>query len=80
MSGGEVEEYAIPYYDKVNNDPSFEEMKSVVCELGIRPDISERWADDEVRISFPNLLILCDCVCFLLAWCFSLFAVPACDE
>lgn len=47
VSNGIVEDYQIPYYD-VPSDPSFEEMKKVVCDLKIRPTISNRWSSDPV--------------------------------
>lgn len=47
VSNGIVEDYQIPYYD-VPSDPSFEEMKKVVCDLKIRPTISNRWSSDTV--------------------------------
>ncbi|XP_076822288.1 activin receptor type-1-like isoform X2 [Clavelina lepadiformis] len=46
IAGGFVEEYNPPYYDVVNYDPSFEEMKKVVCTDGYRPVIPNRWSSD----------------------------------
>jgi len=43
------EEYQPPFYDVVGSDPSFEEMKKVVCTDGYRPDVPERWANNHVR-------------------------------
>lgn len=51
VSNGIVEDYQIPYYD-VPSDPSFEEMKKVVCDLKIRPTISNRWSSDPVSRAF----------------------------
>jgi len=45
---GRAEDYQIPYYDQVSNDPSFEEMKSVVYDRNIRPHISNKWHSDDV--------------------------------
>lgn len=45
---GRAEDYQIPYYDQVANDPSFEEMKSVVYDRNIRPHISNKWYSDDV--------------------------------
>ena len=45
---GRAEDYQIPYYDQVANDPSFEEMKSVVYDRNIRPHINNRWYSDDV--------------------------------
>lgn len=39
---GEVEPYALPYHTHVGADPSFEEMRSVVC-AGVRPLIPQHW-------------------------------------
>ncbi|VDO07985.1 unnamed protein product [Rodentolepis nana] len=41
------EEYQLPYQDNVGSDPLVEEMKSVVCELGIRPHLPLIWQTDE---------------------------------
>ena len=47
---GIVEAYQVPYYECVSNDPSFDEMKEVVCIGMRRPSIPLHWADDEVDI------------------------------
>lgn len=41
--GGEVDEFQVPYYDTVPNDPSFEDMKKIICVDGHRPELSKRW-------------------------------------
>ncbi|XP_061746221.1 activin receptor type-1B-like [Nerophis ophidion] len=46
-SGGVHQEYQLPYYDLVPSDPSVDEMKKVVCEQKIRPDISNWWQSHE---------------------------------
>lgn len=33
----------VPYTEYVPNDPSFEEMKKIVCIENIRPNLSPRW-------------------------------------
>lgn len=51
-TGGKLssaEDYQLPYYDCVPNDPSFEDMRQVVCLKNIRPQIPLRWESDEVR-------------------------------
>lgn len=48
ISGGIAEEYKIPYYDVVPSDPSFEDMKKVVCDDNYRPSIPNRWSSDMV--------------------------------
>lgn len=45
---GIVEEYQLPYYDMVPNDPSYEDMREVVCVKRLRPVVSNRWNSDEV--------------------------------
>lgn len=41
---GIVEDYRPPFYDVVPNDPSFEDMKKVVCvELSRPPPSPNRW-------------------------------------
>ncbi|KAL5287856.1 ACVR1 family protein [Megaselia abdita] len=42
-SCGIAEDYKIPYYDVVPSDPSFEDMKKVVCHDNYRPSIPNRW-------------------------------------
>uniref|UniRef100_A0A0S7EP72 receptor protein serine/threonine kinase n=1 Tax=Poeciliopsis prolifica TaxID=188132 RepID=A0A0S7EP72_9TELE len=46
--GGIHEDYQLPYYDLVQSDPSVEEMKKVVCEQKLRPNIPNRWQSCEV--------------------------------
>ena len=50
VSSGIVAEYQVPYYDCVGNDPSFDEMRRVVCVDRRRPEIPNRWNSDEVLI------------------------------
>lgn len=45
---GIVEEYQLPYYNMVPNDPSYEDMREVVCVKRLRPVVSNRWNSDEV--------------------------------
>uniref|UniRef100_H2YPF5 receptor protein serine/threonine kinase n=1 Tax=Ciona savignyi TaxID=51511 RepID=H2YPF5_CIOSA len=52
VSGGLVEEYNPPFYDVVNYDPSFEEMRKVVSVDNYRPVIPNRWSSD------PSLSLL----------------------
>ena len=46
---GIVEEYQPPFYDVVSYDPSFEDMRKVVCVDEYRPVIPNRWTLDAVR-------------------------------
>lgn len=43
-----ADDYALPYYDVVPSDPSFEDMVEVVCIKKIRPQIPLRWNADDV--------------------------------
>ena len=53
---GIVEDYRLPYYDKVPSDPSLDDMKKVVCDERYRPCISNRWAQTEVWLMMtPSL-------------------------
>ncbi len=47
---GLYEEYQLPFYDAVPNDPSLEDMKEVVCEQRLRPEIPNRWHTQEGNI------------------------------
>lgn len=44
-----MEDYRPPFYDVVPNDPSFEDMKKVVCVDQQTPTIPNRLAADPVR-------------------------------
>lgn len=48
MSYGIAEDYLPPFGDLVPSDPSFEDMKKVVCSDCQRPTIPNRWLCDEV--------------------------------
>ena len=41
-------DYQMPYYDAVASDPSIEQMKEVVCDKKIRPQLPEEWETFEV--------------------------------
>ena len=45
---GIAEEYKLPYYDLVGSDPSFEDMKRLLCIQQVRPLVSNRWTGDMV--------------------------------
>ncbi|CAH1793817.1 unnamed protein product [Owenia fusiformis] len=57
--GGICEEYQVPYYDAVQNDPSFDDMKKVVCTDRRRPAIPNRWTADEYQRSMTKLMTEC---------------------
>ncbi|XP_061925962.1 activin receptor type-1C [Entelurus aequoreus] len=40
---GLQEDFQLPYYDLVPSDPSIEDMKKVVCEQKLRPNIPNQW-------------------------------------
>ncbi|XP_078537834.1 activin receptor type-1 [Lissotriton helveticus] len=59
VSNGIVEEYKPPFYDVVPNDPSFEDMKKVVCIDQQRPNIPNRWFSDLTLTSLAKLMKEC---------------------
>jgi len=42
------EDYQLPYYDLVPSDPSIEEMRKVVCDQRLRPNVPNWWQSYEV--------------------------------
>ncbi|XP_048861814.1 TGF-beta receptor type-1 isoform X4 [Brienomyrus brachyistius] len=44
---GVYEDYQMPYYDIVPSDPSIEDMRKVVCDLRLRPNIPNQWQSCE---------------------------------
>lgn len=56
-TAGIHEEYQLPYYDLVPSDPSIEEMRKVVCDQKLRPNVPNWWQSYEVchTIYFKNL-------------------------
>lgn len=59
LSPGIVEEYQLPYYDMVPNDPSYEDMREVVCVKRLRPVVSNRWNSDEVSMLQGRINSIC---------------------
>ncbi|CDW54011.1 bone morphogenetic protein receptor type 1B [Trichuris trichiura] len=53
------EPYKVPYEDLVPSDPSFDEMRRLVCIEGHRPPVSPSWAFDEVLSAFGRLIVEC---------------------
>lgn len=53
------EDYAMPYHDLVPSDPSSEQMRTVVCESGMRPIVPARWEDDEMLQLMAKLMEEC---------------------
>lgn len=48
VSSGLVEEYRPPFFDMVPSDPSFEDMRKVVCIDQYRPIVPPHWESDPV--------------------------------
>ncbi|XP_041438414.1 activin receptor type-1B isoform X2 [Xenopus laevis] len=46
-AGGFHEDYQLPFYDLVPSDPSIEEMRKVVCDQKLRPNIPNWWQSYE---------------------------------
>lgn len=46
---GLQEDFQLPYYDLVPSDPTIEDMRKVVCEQKLRPNIPNQWQSCEVR-------------------------------
>ncbi|XP_014389646.1 PREDICTED: activin receptor type-1 [Myotis brandtii] len=59
MCAGIVEDYKPPFYDVVPNDPSFEDMRKVVCVDQQRPNIPNRWFSDPTLTSLAKLMKEC---------------------
>lgn len=59
--GGMVEDYQPPFHDKVPSDPSFEDMRKVVCVDQCRPTIPNRWATDPTLTNLAKLMRECWC-------------------
>ncbi|XP_013778644.1 bone morphogenetic protein receptor type-1B-like isoform X1 [Limulus polyphemus] len=59
VKNGVVDEYELPYKDCVPTDPSFEDMKKVVCFDNIRPLISVRWNSCEVLRTICKVMQEC---------------------
>ncbi|KAJ1143741.1 hypothetical protein NDU88_010046 [Pleurodeles waltl] len=59
VTGGIIEEYQLPYYDMVPSDPSYEDMREVVCVKSLRPAVSNRWNSDECLRAILKLMSEC---------------------
>ncbi|XP_043921044.1 TGF-beta receptor type-1 [Protopterus annectens] len=57
--GGIHEDYQLPYYDLVPSDPSVEEMRKVVCEQKLRPNIPNRWQSCEALRVIAKIMREC---------------------
>ena len=56
-----VEEYQLPYYNMVPSDPSYEDMREVVCVKRLRPIVSNRWNSDEVSGVQSSQEVIAEC-------------------
>ncbi|KAM5180944.1 activin receptor type-1-like [Mantella aurantiaca] len=56
---GMVEDYKPPFYDVVPHDPSFEDMKKVVCIDQQRPNIPNTWCLDKVLSGLTKIMREC---------------------
>ncbi|CAL9683393.1 unnamed protein product [Knipowitschia caucasica] len=59
VSGGIVEEYQLPYHELVPGDPSYEDMKEVVCIKKQRPSFPNRWSSDECLRQLGKMMSEC---------------------
>ncbi|XP_061081927.1 activin receptor type-1-like isoform X1 [Conger conger] len=59
VSNGIVEDYKPPFHDAVPSDPSFEDMRKVVCTDQQRPNIPNRWFSDATLTSISKLMKEC---------------------
>ncbi|XP_054707219.1 bone morphogenetic protein receptor type-1B-like [Uloborus diversus] len=53
---GIVEEYQLPYYEYVPTNPSFEDMRKVVCVDQIRPTIPKHWSSCEFMQGMSKII------------------------
>ncbi|XP_053564002.1 serine/threonine-protein kinase receptor R3 [Bombina bombina] len=56
---GMVEDYKPPFYDVVPHDPSFEDMKKVLCIDQQRPNIPNNWSSDTVLSALTKIMREC---------------------
>ncbi|CAH0551587.1 unnamed protein product [Brassicogethes aeneus] len=59
ISNGIAEDYKSPFHDVVPSDPSFEDMKKVVCVDQQRPNLPNRWASDPILSGMAKLMREC---------------------
>ncbi|XP_031753001.1 serine/threonine-protein kinase receptor R3 isoform X2 [Xenopus tropicalis] len=56
---GMVEDYRPPFFDVVPHDPSFEDMRKVVCIDQQRPNISNTWSSDNILSAMTKIMREC---------------------
>jgi len=52
-------DYQPPYFDLVPSDPSFDDMKRVVCTSQLRPTLPACWTNDQVSACLSVCLYVC---------------------
>lgn len=52
LTENDADPYQVPYEDITPNNPTFEQMREVVCIQKHRPPISPRWLSHPVRFLF----------------------------
>ncbi|XP_072181045.1 activin receptor type-1-like [Diadema setosum] len=57
--GGMVADYKPPFFEYVPSDPSFDDMRKVVCIEKLRPNIPNRWTNNTVLTSMAKLMKEC---------------------
>lgn len=69
VSNGIAEDYKPPYYDVVPSDPSFEDMRKVLCVDQQRPNLPNRWTSDPVsnRKIFRSVTLQFVCYCTFMS-------------
>lgn len=73
LSNGIAEDYKPPFYDQVPSDPSFEDMRKVVCIDQQRPALPNRWASDMVSTKFDNYGL----INYITSFCYGMFYVTS---
>ncbi|CAJ0580027.1 unnamed protein product, partial [Mesorhabditis spiculigera] len=53
--------YAPPYEGLVRSDPSFEEMRQLVCDQGVRPPVDNGWLDPANKELYEMATVMRDC-------------------
>uniref|UniRef100_A0A3B4Z9G8 receptor protein serine/threonine kinase n=1 Tax=Stegastes partitus TaxID=144197 RepID=A0A3B4Z9G8_9TELE len=53
------EDFQLPYYDMVPSDPSIEEMRKVVCDQKLRPNVPNQWQSCEALRVMGKLMREC---------------------
>lgn len=48
--GEDADPFQVPYEDILPNNPTFEQIRDVVCTRKIRPSTSPRWQNHPVRL------------------------------